>query len=71
MSTTLPLDALEHVSPQQQTALEELQRMFRLDHNALFSVVDHLQNELRNGLIDDNSSDLNMIPTFVTGSSQR
>ncbi|CDS12117.1 hypothetical protein LRAMOSA04312 [Lichtheimia ramosa] len=63
----LPLDSLRHVSPQQQRALEELQSMFHLGHDTLFSVVELFRNELKNGLIDDKSSDLNMIPTFVTG----
>lgn len=65
----LPLDSLKHVSPQQQRALEELQSMFHLGHDTLFSVVELFRNELKNGLIDDKSSDLNMIPTFVTGSA--
>lgn len=72
MPTTpiISLDSLKHVSPQQQRALEELQRMFYLNQDTLFSVVDLFRNELKNGLIDDVSCDLNMIPTFVTGCSQ-
>ncbi|KAL0075950.1 hypothetical protein J3Q64DRAFT_1773486 [Phycomyces blakesleeanus] len=56
-----------HGNPEQRQAIEELRNLFDLDHNCLVNVIQHFDNELRAGLADDRSSDLNMIPTYVTG----
>ncbi|KAI8082926.1 uncharacterized protein BX664DRAFT_267498 [Halteromyces radiatus] len=60
-------DHLIHGNEQQQLVMMELQQMFRLDKPTLLQIVDYFDKELKAGLLDDRSSDLNMIPTFVTG----
>ncbi|KAI8332138.1 hypothetical protein BC941DRAFT_403083 [Chlamydoabsidia padenii] len=61
------LERLEHVNEQQQLVMMELQQMFSLNRSTLILVLDSFDKELKAGLLDDRSSDLNMIPTFVTG----
>ncbi|KAI9312535.1 hypothetical protein BX666DRAFT_1988275 [Dichotomocladium elegans] len=58
---------LNHVNLQQQQALDELANLFWLNEETLHVVIDHFQKEIKAGLADDRSSDLNMIPSFVTG----
>ncbi|KAI8073096.1 hypothetical protein BC940DRAFT_324754 [Gongronella butleri] len=41
--------------------------MFRLERPTLVQVVEYFDRELKAGLADDRTSDLNMIPSFVTG----
>ncbi|KAI7860604.1 hexokinase-domain-containing protein [Circinella umbellata] len=64
---TIPFEKLKYVNEQQQLALEELHRQFCLDRETLEQVINEFDNELKAGLLDDRSSDLNMIPSFVTG----
>lgn len=61
------LDYLVHGNEEQQQALMELQHMFCLDKPTLLQIVDYFDKEIKAGLVDDRSSDLNMIPSFVTG----
>lgn len=65
--TDIGFDQLRHISPQQQRALEELHSEFWLDKPKLLEVMQQFDKELKAGLADDRSSDLNMIPSFVTG----
>lgn len=64
---SVPLTQLRHCNGQQVDAVKELEQLFCLDKNTLLQVVDSFRNELIAGLADDRSSDLNMIPTYVTG----
>lgn len=64
---SVPLGRLRHCNEQQADAVKELEQLFCLDKNTLLQVVDSFRNELIAGLADDRSSDLNMIPTYVTG----
>ncbi|KAI8343350.1 hypothetical protein BC941DRAFT_458843 [Chlamydoabsidia padenii] len=45
----------------------ELQQMFCLDKSTLLQIVDYFEKEMKAGLIDDRSNDLEMIPSFVIG----
>ncbi|ORZ22498.1 hypothetical protein BCR42DRAFT_169665 [Absidia repens] len=45
----------------------ELQQMFCLDKSTILHIADSFSSEIKAGLIDDRSSDLQMIPSFVTG----
>lgn len=67
---TIPFEKLKYVNEQQQLVLEELQRQFCLDRETLEQVIDEFDKELKAGLLDDRSSDLNMIPSFVTGNNE-
>lgn len=58
-----------YADQQQQEALEEVHRQFWLSEESLHGVIDYFQKELKAGLLDDRSSDLNMIPSFVSGNS--
>lgn len=60
-------DHLVHGNEQQQLVMMELQQMFCLDKSTLLHIRDAFSKEIKAGLLDDRSSDLNMIPTFVTG----
>ncbi|KAI9300476.1 hexokinase [Cunninghamella echinulata] len=60
-------DQLIYGNEQQQIVINELQQMFRLDKSTLLQVVDYFSTELKSGLMDDHSNDLQMIPTYVTG----
>lgn len=64
---SVPLNELRHGNQQQMEAVKELEQLFCLDKQTLLNVVDAFRNELIAGLADDRSSDLNMIPTYVTG----
>lgn len=64
---SVPLGELRHGSQGQIDAVKELEQLFCLDKSTLLKVVDSFQRELVAGLADDRSSDLNMIPTYVTG----
>lgn len=61
------LDYLVHGNEEQQLVMMELQHMFSLDKPTLLQIVDYFDKEIKAGLVDDRSSDLNMIPSFVTG----
>ncbi|KAI8137770.1 hypothetical protein BJV82DRAFT_331170 [Fennellomyces sp. T-0311] len=65
--TSIPFQQLKHANRHQQEELENLHMQFCLSHETLFEVIDHFDKELKAGLVDDRSSDLNMIPSFVTG----
>lgn len=56
-----------YADQQQREALEEVHRQFWLSEESLHGVIDCFQKELKAGLVDDRSSDLNMIPSFVSG----
>ncbi|CAO3682766.1 unnamed protein product [Rhizopus stolonifer] len=62
-----PLNELAHCTSDQLDAMRELEEQFCLDKSVLQNVVDSFRNEIVAGLADDRSSDLNMIPTYVTG----
>lgn len=64
---SVPLTELRNCSPSQIEAVKELEQQFCLDKQVLLQVVESFQHELVAGLADDRSSDLNMIPTYVTG----
>lgn len=64
---SVPLTELRHGNQQQMEAVKELEQLFCLDKSTLLKIVDAFRNELIAGLADDRSSDLNMIPTYVTG----
>lgn len=64
---SVPLVNLDHCNQQQTDAVKELEQLFCLDNATLLNIVDSFRNELVAGLADDRSSDLNMIPTYVTG----
>lgn len=64
---SVPLTELRQCNEQQLEAVKELEQLFCLDKPTLLKVVDAFRNELIAGLADDRSSDLNMIPTYVTG----
>lgn len=64
---SVPLVNLDHCNEQQTDAVKELEQLFCLDNATLLNIVDSFRNELVAGLADDRSSDLNMIPTYVTG----
>lgn len=64
---SVPLGELRHGNQGQIDAVKELEQLFCLDKSTLLKVVDSFQRELVAGLADDRSSDLNMIPTYVTG----
>ncbi|KAF1797267.1 hexokinase-domain-containing protein [Mucor lusitanicus] len=64
---SVPLGELRHGNQGQIDAVKELEQLFCLDKPTLLKVVDSFQRELVAGLADDRSSDLNMIPTYVTG----
>ncbi|KAI9276689.1 hypothetical protein BDA99DRAFT_115850 [Phascolomyces articulosus] len=66
-SPTIPFEKLKYGNEQQQLAIDELERQFCLDRETLEHVIDQFDKELKAGLLDDRSSDLNMIPSFVTG----
>lgn len=63
----VPLIELRHSTPSQIEAIRELEQLFCLDKPTLLNVIESFQRELVAGLADDRSSDLNMIPTYVTG----
>jgi hexokinase len=63
----VPLGELCHGNPSQVEAVNELEQLFCLDKPTLLKIVESFQHELVAGLADDRSSDLNMIPTYVTG----
>jgi hexokinase len=63
----VPLIELRHSTPSQIEAIKELEQQFCLDNSTLNTVIESFQRELVAGLADDRSSDLNMIPTYVTG----
>lgn len=65
--TSPPFEKLRHVSREQQEAIDDLQSQFWLDRSTLLGVIEQFDKELKAGLMDDRSSDLNMIPSFVTG----
>ncbi|KAI7870429.1 hypothetical protein BDF14DRAFT_1721134 [Spinellus fusiger] len=54
-------------SPAQRAAIEELRLLFDLDSQCLVNITKQFNKELEAGLTDDRSSELNMIPTYVTG----
>lgn len=62
-----PLQQMVHSTPNQREAIRELEQLFCLDQNVLKDIVNSFRNELAAGLADDRTSDLNMIPTYVTG----
>lgn len=62
-----PLQEMVHSTPNQREAIRELEQLFCLDQNVLKDIVNSFRNELTAGLADDRTSDLNMIPTYVTG----
>ncbi|KAI9280474.1 hypothetical protein BY458DRAFT_500759 [Sporodiniella umbellata] len=61
------LDELSHCTPGQIAAIKELEGLFCLSRSVLQDVVASFRSEIVAGLADDRSSDLNMIPTYVTG----
>lgn len=63
----VPLEEIFHGSQSQVEAVKELEQLFCLDKPTLLNIVESFQKELVAGLADDRSSDLNMIPTYVTG----
>jgi hexokinase len=63
----VPLEEILHCTPAQLEAIRELEGLFCLDRSVLNKIVEAFRNELVAGLADDRSSDLNMIPTYVTG----
>ncbi|RCH86056.1 glucokinase [Rhizopus azygosporus] len=63
----IPLQQMVHSTPNQREAIRELEQLFCLDQNVLKDIVNSFRNELAAGLADDRTSDLNMIPTYVTG----
>jgi hexokinase len=68
---SVPLVELRHCNQNQAEAVKELEQQFCLDNATLLKVVESFQNELVAGLVDDRSSDLNMIPTYVTGKAKK
>ncbi|KAL1931023.1 hypothetical protein VTP01DRAFT_10160 [Rhizomucor pusillus] len=65
---------LRHGSPRQQEAVKEIEEMFRVSSSQLNALVRGFKEEMQAGLADDTqaqplprSSDLKMIPSFVTG----
>ena len=58
---------IEQTAVQMSEAVKELEQLFCLDKATLLNVVGSFRHELVAGLADDRSSDLNMIPTYVTG----
>lgn len=64
---SVPLAHILHGNKSQIEAIKELEQLFTLDKSTLFQVIESFQKELNAGLANDRSSDLNMIPSFVTG----
>ncbi|KAG0166156.1 glucokinase [Apophysomyces sp. BC1034] len=62
-----PLYQLRHGNQKQQEAFRELQQLFCLDRQTLINVITQFDTELKAGLADDRKSDLDMIPSYVTG----
>lgn len=68
MSSPLtPFVPPKHCTEDQAKVLSELHDLFALDKPDLLKVIEAFNVELNAGLTDDKSSDLNMIPSFVTG----
>ena len=65
--SSIPFQQLKHANQRQQEELENLHVQFCLSRDTLLEVMEHFDKELKAGLVDDRSSDLNMIPSFVSG----
>ncbi|KAF7721470.1 glucokinase [Apophysomyces ossiformis] len=61
------LYTLRHGNQEQQEAFRELQNLFCVERQTLLNVIHHFDAELKAGLADDRNSDLDMIPSYVTG----
>ncbi|KAI8372896.1 uncharacterized protein BYT42DRAFT_616097 [Radiomyces spectabilis] len=61
------LPALKHGSDKQQQVILDLHREMCLEKQALLAVIASFRNEMQEGLVNDRGSDLNMIPSYVTG----
>lgn len=68
---------LRHGSPAQQEAMDKLRDMFQVTRDQLNVLVRGFEEEMRAGLADDShdvatrSSDLKMIPSYVTGMKEK
>ncbi|KAI8983701.1 hypothetical protein BDB01DRAFT_789806 [Pilobolus umbonatus] len=67
MASKQPHIELKHGNKQQAETMDELSRMFHIDKSTVNNVIDLFRQDLESGLVDDRSSDLDMIPSYVTG----